>query len=405
MYKMERQTYQDEATLYRDTASIASLEDREAALDRRDDMMRRKSAINTAQAASANMLAAHERVKKGTSSLNSRIVVLTIRQEKAQVIDEFLYHLMTGKVSIQQGDEQIVKFLWKTVRLDSLSYDKLKGDRLPIHLAELYLHLQFGGNSSVEVPALYAGKLWPKEYEDFYIQVETDRVLQAQTEGDPRWRKTRDQIHQEMEKRIRGKISCRERPKKRGLASLDNSLPKMPPRRLTAGEKEFLIKMCREELAEEEHEEIAKLIRFCTELAKPINHVRTRSGHYVDKEVNTRQVSDMTNEMVQELVNLPRFTSYAKVLTETDGTQTVGRHKIRTPDPREQCSEEDYEKLRAHAIHCAKLYGKDRNVIEQELWERQEAWRRKPQPKAKNPLYGYWDVEEPPADEPPPTSI
>lgn len=64
---------------------------------------------------------------------------------------------------------------------------------------------------------------------------------------------------------------------------------------------------------------IDELVEFCTLLQNPDNWVRVASGQYVQKERPLRTIADMTNEMEQELVSLPRFTAYAKLIEEQGG--------------------------------------------------------------------------------------
>ena len=80
MHKVTRQGFQDNATLYRDAASIASLADREATLDKREDGLPRRFAINTAQAASERMMGAHEKAEEATRALKSYTERLMVYQ-------------------------------------------------------------------------------------------------------------------------------------------------------------------------------------------------------------------------------------------------------------------------------------------------------------------------------------
>ena len=84
-----------------------------------------------------------------------------------------------------------------------------------------------------------------------------------------------------------------------------------------------IIAVCKAGIAQDELEKIAELVRFCSELAKPVNHVRVKSGHYEDKEVNTRTVADMTNEAAHELSRIPRYTAFPKIIDEGEGRQEV----------------------------------------------------------------------------------
>ena len=85
-----------------------------------------------------------------------------------------------------------------------------------------------------------------------------------------------------------------------------------------------------------------------------------------------RPVHDMTDEMAQELANLPRFTAYAKVIQENKGEQTVWKGKIKTlPLPPWQESPE----IESHVIESGHNFCKERTQIEEEIRQRQERWR------------------------------
>lgn len=72
------------------------------------------------------------------------------------------------------------------------------------------------------------------------------------------------------------------------------------------------------------------IVQFCTLLSKPENHVLELSKQYVEKAVPSRTVSDMTDEMAQELAKLPHYTAYARMIDETDGRQRIVKEKIET---------------------------------------------------------------------------
>lgn len=74
---------------------------------------------------------------------------------------------------------------------------------------------------------------------------------------------------------------------------------------------------------------IEDFVECCDLLAKPENQIKMPGGQYVSREVNARQEQDMTNEMSRELVWLPRFIAYAKVLQERSGVEECGRGKYR----------------------------------------------------------------------------
>src|SRR4051812_5398313 len=92
----------------------------------------------------------------------------------------------------------------------------------------------------------------------------------------------------------------------------------------------------------------------------------------IEKQVHVRQVHDMSDEMAQELSNLPRFNSYAKIIKEEDGRQSVWKGRAQTlplfalnPNNQEDIIIDVSSEL------CTK-----REEIEAEIRARQEKWRR-----------------------------
>jgi hypothetical protein len=119
-------------------------------------------------------------------------------------------------------------------------------------------------------------------------------------------------------------------------------------------------------------------------LAQPENHIKVFTGQYREKPVRVRPVHDMTDEMAQELANLPRFTAYAKVIAENEGKQTVWKSKIKTvpmpswwepPTMYRLPSGEEIPGIESQAIERGHKFCKTRTQIEEEIRERQEKWR------------------------------
>jgi hypothetical protein len=75
-------------------------------------------------------------------------------------------------------------------------------------------------------------------------------------------------------------------------------------------------------------EKLQEFIQVCGLLSRPENHIMVRSGQYAAKQVNIRTEADMTNEMVRNLVSLPKYTAYAKILQDEGSRVWTG--KIRT---------------------------------------------------------------------------
>jgi hypothetical protein len=173
----------------------------------------------------------------------------------------------------------------------------------------------------------------------------------------------------------------------------------MPERVLTPAEREALKQACLKHMSATWGQSHVRnllqthndFIDFCYLIQEPENHIKIASGQYVEKQVYVRQVHDMSDEMAQELINLPRFTAYAKVIEEKDGIQSVWKGKIKTlmlPDQIPQAEEDT-----ALVVDFGHQLSKKREEIEKEIRERQEKWRRiDPQPPS-----------EPPEKPPPPT--
>jgi hypothetical protein len=104
---------------------------------------------------------------------------------------------------------------------------------------------------------------------------------------------------------------------------------------LSGYENEEAIRACRMEVEKSEAakamlEIVDQFASFCTLLSRPENHIMVPTGQYVDKAYNIRHEDDMKNEMARELVNLPRYTAFAKVVKERGGEQKDWKGKIRT---------------------------------------------------------------------------
>jgi hypothetical protein len=131
------------------------------------------------------------------------------------------------------------------------------------------------------------------------------------------------------------------------------------------GNKEFPVKI------------IDEFYQFCLLLGRPENHIKVPSGQYVEKPVHVRPVHDMTNEMAQELTNLPRYTAYAKVIQEKKEQQEVIKRKIKTkksPEPRVQLGDlfQFISQVEQNTVNFG--YVKPRRQIEDEIRRRQEEW-------------------------------
>jgi hypothetical protein len=150
----------------------------------------------------------------------------------------------------------------------------------------------------------------------------------------------------------------------------------LSPRVLNRDEREALKKEYERNLTEKNPDilnKIAAFVEFCVLLRKPENHIKVASGQYREKPIHTRPVHDMTDEMAQELASLPRFTAYAKVITEKRGEQTIWKGKIKTlslPSWHELLLGEDSPITNRSHKFC-----KTRDQVEKEIRQRQETWK------------------------------
>jgi hypothetical protein len=121
---------------------------------------------------------------------------------------------------------------------------------------------------------------------------------------------------------------------------------------------------------------IDEFARFCVLLAKPENHVKVKSAQYVEKQVRARTEIDMVNEMSRELVGLPKYTAYARVVGEKDGKAIVWKGKVRTIELPGVAADAFYQALEAVEIN-GQPYTRPREEIRKEIEKRQEPWRQR----------------------------
>jgi hypothetical protein len=136
---------------------------------------------------------------------------------------------------------------------------------------------------------------------------------------------------------------------------------------------------------------VDKLKALCELLAKPANHISMPSGHYVEKQVHVRPGHDMTDEMAQERIHLPRCTAYATILAEKGRAQRVWKGNMQT----RPLYKETHNANRG-AIDNPSVGSLKREAVEAAIRQRQEPWRQPPT-QASPP--------EPPEEPPPPTSF
>jgi len=147
----------------------------------------------------------------------------------------------------------------------------------------------------------------------------------------------------------------------------------LPPRVLTPENIETLKTICRKELKQSASalETVDAFVTFCQLLRQPENHVRSVTPVYVEREVNTYPTVEMINQMARELMDLQPHSAYVKL----SGWQ--GKIQTLPFAPAWQTALVDMRMAaRQNAIKQGIL--KPRSVIEKEISDRQEKWRRRP---------------------------
>jgi hypothetical protein len=151
-------------------------------------------------------------------------------------------------------------------------------------------------------------------------------LLRGEVEREEGWKKERLQ-----------RIKEAEEGERRALAVMGNAqLPdNLKARVLSGNERDMLRSACRDECGRYAYGKavlnvIKAFVYFCELLARPENHIKVRSGQFVEKPVRSRTEIDMVNEMARELVGLPKYTAYARVAQNIAGEQKIWKGKIRT---------------------------------------------------------------------------
>ena len=116
---------------------------------------------------------------------------------------------------------------------------------------------------------------------------------------------------------------------------------------------------------------------FCQLLRQRENHVRSETGQYVEKEVNTYTTAEMRNQMVQELINLDPHNAYV-TSTFTGKIQTLDVSA--EPGALLSSGRGDLVDVRGTARQNALSAGilRRRGEIEEEIRKRQDNWRKRP---------------------------
>ena len=415
-FRSGRQVFQDKATQYRDMAGLASLADREAALDRRERLDDRRYAIGAAIAASQNMMAAHEKGESVTKDVSILSALIMSNTEKIQLLDEHLYLLLSGKISLDRRDERLVKLI---ARLSKGTDDNL------------YINLRFGDlNAPVIIPSFIACKYYPEEQEEAYLRPTRERV-EAKAMGLP-LNERRAFVEKELRySRIvyrQAKLVYYTWSSDVGIQFLPTQqhwlcapckktgpyptrLPDLPSRVLTATEREYLLSLCVKEMGNEFVNQVDKAVEFCRLLTNHENMLHMASNQYIEQPVHRRQVSDMVNETMQVLANLDPFSAFAKVIQISEGYQNVLKTEIKTvgklerPDGDLGALEKGFENIEERILaYTRRNRCMAREEIDREIRQRQAPWR---SPDPGRPLPSQPRGGLPPGtfgSEPPPTS-
>ena len=140
----------------------------------------------------------------------------------------------------------------------------------------------------------------------------------------------------------------------------------LPARVLTPAERQTLTDACLTELPKSVLATLHDFVTFCQLLRQPENHVRSETGQYVEKEVNTYTTAEMRNQMVQELINLDPHNAYV-TSTFTGKIQTLDV----SAEPGRSCpaGRGDLVDVRGTARHNALSVGilRRRGEIEEEI--------------------------------------
>jgi len=171
----------------------------------------------------------------------------------------------------------------------------------------------------------------------------------------------------------------------------------LPPRVLTTEEQAQIRTACLKDLLQGEEAVWAKTVmalivdfsRFLRLLNQPENYIWIPSTQY--ESVNSRQYHDMNDEMTSELVKLPNYTAYLKMIGTKSGSQAVFTRKIETlalPPVRVERVIVANRAARQNAIDAGML--RERRIIREEIQARRERWEKRPV------LAGPPPLEEPP---------
>jgi hypothetical protein len=393
---LKRTASHEAASLSRDQASISQTQERV-------DSLARGRAVETSGANARTRLAleqsqvSHAEAQEIHQELMFWQDMQVFANERIDRINTFLVKLMMENTPLENGYEPFAQFMEDMFISISNCYE---GKRTCDHhfLLYFYLYLRFGDRKAPrEIYSWIAHKYYPKEMEKHYIDVGKRRINK---EGWEEWLRK-----QYLENKVVihiGRAALTERKWHNGGWVYDQDrpywLPDLPARHIPEEERLRLIEWCLLDLREEDRRSYLNLLaifdhleELCYLLRRPENHIKIPSGQYVEKQVHVRQVHDMSDEMAQELSNLPRFNAYAKIIKEEGGQQTVWKGRIQTLPLIPQYPNNNTGVIFDFSSDLCT----NREEIEQQIRERQEKWRRAQTPTSPEP---------PVTPKPPPTS-
>jgi len=282
---LTRTDYQNQATLYRDEASISGVEERRegafATLARGRAIPVSRAAFETTESALQQAMTAHGLAQEQTRQLEYIYGQIKNLRQYFQNVNRFMTAVMEGRTEPEPRQQQYIDLF---INLLDWHFSSPTG----ASVFGLYLRLKYGNRKSPKtIPIYLIGKYWPE---------------QIKHAG------KRDLIIAERKGTI---LYIKDGPNY-GQSRLEDP----PPRILAEGEIEIIMDICYKDLLVEgtSLERLNEFIELFTLLSQPQNHIKVPSGQYIEKAVSVRLVSDMTNEMAQELIKLPRFSAYAKVI-------------------------------------------------------------------------------------------
>jgi hypothetical protein len=397
-----RSGYFDEAMLYRDHASLSGVDEKRegrlAAAARGRDITISNAALDRTEGLLLQAMQQHGMAKEASEELRGLLLQMQGGRERIHRQETFLTALMEGDITTK--DERLAEFF-----TDVLAYKYHEGYSYSLrNLYKLYFELAYGDptkdrvlkthitlrpmpqpltKDSVNEPfelLQFALTYFPAETELAWFQWKYNIYYAGKSpeEVKKRWEKHKAILYAGGEW-----IECK--------SEWDRKVYGLPERRFdrlimddiplgvfSDSELARAEAICREEIklhgSPDFFTKINEVMEFCQLFAQPENHILVASGQYVEKPVQIASTQEMTNQALQTLTELPRFTAYAKTITEENGEQTIWKGKIKTlPTPTETNDPAIEERIIALT---RRAYCKPRSAIEQEILQRRERWRK-----------------------------